>query len=178
MSIGQIKVLAELVGEPEIIPLLDGCGKYALVEVESLLHGLVAVMGHPDPTYRARARAGFLNDIWDQLYGYDQVAYMRWLILDRIERRVRSRGLHDLNRELRILANLWDMSGSEEDLDVECESLEDWDWAYLEETYLSPVPSPEAVMHTAGRAIYYVSNGDMTGTVSAREAAEYFGWEI
>lgn len=178
MSIGQIKVLAELVGEPEIIPLLDGCGKYALAEVESLLHSLVAGLGHPDPTYRAWLRVSLMKDIWDQVYGFDQVAYMRWLILDRIEYRVRIRGLHDLSQELWILANLWDMSGSGEDLDVECESLEDWDWAYLEETYLHPVPSPEAVMHTAGRAIYYVSNGDMTGTVSAHEAVDYFGWEI
>lgn len=178
MSIGSIKTLAGLAGEPEIIPLLDGCGEYALVEVESLLHGLVAVMGHPDPTYRARLRTSLINDVWDQVYGFDQVAYMRWLILDRIERRVRIRGLHDLERELWILANLWDKSGSGEDLDVECESIEDWDWRYLEETCLCPTPSPEAVMHTAGRAIYYVSNGDMTGTVPAHEAAKYFGWEI
>ena len=178
MSIDRIKVLAELVGEPEIIPFLDGCGKYALVEVEFLLHSLVAGLGHPDPPYRARLRVSLMKDVWDQVYGFDQVAYMRWLILDRIERRVRFRGLHDLEQELWILANLWDMSGSGEDLDVECESLEDWDWEYLEETYLSPVPSPEAVMHTAGRAIYYVSNGDMTGTVSAHEAVDYFGWEI
>ena len=178
MSIGQIKVLAELVGEPELIPLLDGRGKYTLAEVESLLHGLVAGPGHPDPTYRAWLRASLMKDIWDQVYGFDQMAYMRWLILDRIERRVRIKGLHDLNQELWILANLWDKSGSGEDLDVECESIEDWDWLYLEETYLRPTPSPEAVMHTAGRAIYYVSNGDMAGTVSAHEAAKYFGWEI
>lgn len=178
MSIGQIKVLAELVGEPEIIPFLDGCGKYALADVEGLLHSLVATMGHPSPTYRARVRAGLLNDIWDQLYGFDQVGYMRWLILDRIERRVRTRGLHDLDQELWILANLWDKSGSGEDMDVECECLEDWDWLYLEENYLRPTPSPEAVMHTAGRALYYVANGDMTGTVSADEAADYFGWGI
>ena len=178
MSINSIKVLAGLVGEPELIPLLGGCGKFTLMEVEDLLHSLVAALGHPDPAYRARARIGLLNDIWDQVYGFDQVAYMRWLILGRIERRARTRGLHDINQELWILANLWDVSGSGNDLDVECESIEDWDWVYLEETYLSPVPSPEAVMHTAGRAIYYVSNGDMTGTVSAQEAADYFGWEI
>lgn len=178
MSIGTIKILAGQVGEPEIIPFLDGCGKYTLIEVEDLLHSLVAALGHPDSAYRARARAGLLNDIWDQVYGFDQVAYMRWLILDRIERRVRTRGLHDLNQELWILANLWDVSGSGKDLDVECESLEDWDLVYLEETYLHPTPSPEGVMHTAGRAIYYVSNGDMTGTVPVREVLEYFGWEI
>ena len=178
MNIGQVKVLAELVGEPEITLLLDGCGKYALAEVESLLHSLVAGLGHPDPTYRAYLRTSLMKDIWDQVYEFDQVAYMKWLILDIIERGVRAKGLRSLNRELRVLANLWDMSESGEDLDVECESLEDWDWAYLEETYLSPVPSPEAVTHTAGRAIYYISNGDMSGTVSAHEAAEYFGWEI
>lgn len=178
MSINSIKILAEQIGEPEVIPFLDSCGKYTLVEVEELFHNLVATLGHPDPAYRARARVGLLNDIWDRLYEFDQVAYMRWLILDRIEYRVRTEGLHGLNQELWVLANLWDMSMSGEDLDEECDSLEDWDWAYLEETYLSPVPSPDAVMHTAGRAIYYASNGDMTGTVSTHEAVDYFGWEI
>lgn len=178
MSVNSIKVLAELVGEPEIIPLLDGCGKYALADVESLLHSLVAGMGHPDPTYRAWLRTSLMNDVWSQLYGFDQVAYMRWLILDRIERQVRIKSLHDLNQELWILANLWDMSGSGGDLDAECESIEDWDWAYLEETCLHTIPSPEAVMHTAGRAIYYVCNGDMSGAVSTYEAVKYFGWEI
>lgn len=178
MSINSIKVLAESVGEPEIIPLLDGCGKHILAEVGDLLHSLTAGLGHPDPTYRAWLRVSLMKDIWDRLYGFDQVAYMRWLILDRIERRVRHKGLHDLGQELWILANLWDISGSGEDLDVECECLEDWDWPYLEETYLSPVPSPEAVMHTAGCAIYYVANGDMSGAVSTHEAVEYFGWEI
>lgn len=178
MSIDSIKALARLVGEPEIIPFLDGCGKSTLAEVESLLHSLVAGLGHPDQTYRAWLRTSLLKDIWDRVYGFDQVAYMRWLILDRIEHQVRIRDLHDLNQELWILANLWDMSGSGEDLDVECESLEDWDWAYLKDTCLYPTPSPEAVMHTAGRAIYYVSNGNMSSTVSTHEAIEYFGWEI
>lgn len=178
MSIDSIKVLAEMVGEPEIIPFLDGCGKHALAEVESLLHSLVAGLGHPDPTYRAWLRVSLMKDVWDQVYGFDQVSYMRWLILDRIERRVRSRVLHELNQELWILANLWDMSGSGDDLDVECECLEDWDWLYLNETYLSPVPSPDAVANTAGRAIYYAANGDMSGMVSTHEAVEYFGWEI
>ena len=103
---------------------------------------------------------------------------MRWLILDNIEHWVRTKSLHDINQELWVLANLWDMSDSGEDLDSECDSLEDWDWSYLKENYLDPVPSPEAVMHTAGRAIYYASNGDMTGTVSTHEAVDYFGWEI
>ena len=176
MSVDSIKVLAELVGETEFIPLLDGCGKHALVEVESLLHSLVAGLGHPDPTYRAWLRIKLMNNIWERLYGFDQVAYMRWLILDRIEYRVRTRGLHDLSQELRVLANLWDTSG--EDLDVKCECLEDWDWLYLKKTYLSLVPSPEAIVNTAGRAIYYATNGSMSGTVSAPEAIEYFGWEI
>ena len=178
MSIGSIKVLAELVGEPEIIPLLDGCGERTRQEVESLLHSLVAGLGHPCQTYRAWLRVSLMKDVWDQLYGFDQVSYMRWLILDRIERRVRARGLHDLSQELWVLANLWDMSESGEDLDVECECLEDWDWPYLEETYLSPAPSPDAVANTAGRAIYYATNGDMSGMVSTHEAVEYFGWEI
>lgn len=178
MSVNSIKALAELVGVPEIIPFLDRCGKYTLTEVEDLLHSLVAIQGHPDPTYRARIRTSLMNDIWDQVYGFDQVAYMRWLILGRIECRVRARGLHDLNQELWILANLWDASKSKDDLSEECESLEDWDWAYLEEAYLHPTPSPEAIMNTAGRAIYYTANGNMSGTASVHEAINYFGWEI
>lgn len=178
MSINQTKALAELVGEPEIIRFLDGCGKYAQMEVESLLHSLVAAMGVPEPAYRAWMRVRLMNDVWDRVYGFDQAAYMMWLILDRIERQVRAKSLHDLNMELMVLANLWDMAMSGENLDAECEALENWDWQYLVETYLYPVPSPEAVMHTAGRAIYYASNGDMSGTVPAHEALEYFGWEI
>lgn len=178
MNIDSIKDLAELIGEPNVIPLLDGCGKYTLAEVEELLHGLVAIQGHPSPVFRARFRTGLLNDIWERVYGFEPANYLRWLILDRIEHQVRTKGLHDFNLELRILANLWDVSDSGSDLSVECESLEDWDQRYLEATYLSPTPSPEAVMHTAGRAIYYAANGDMSGTVSTHEAVEYFGWEI
>lgn len=178
MSADSIKALAKRVGEPEIIPFLEGCGKYTLMEVEDLLHSLISAMAHPSSVYRARLRAGLLNDIWDLVFGFDQEAYMRWLILERIEHRVRVRCLHDLNQELWVLANLWDRSGSGKDLDVECESLEDWDWRFLKEICLHPVPSLEAVENTAGRAIYYVSNGDMSDTVSAREAAEYFEWEI
>lgn len=178
MSIDSIKVLAKQVGVPEIIPHLDQCGESVLMEVDDLLHSLVAVQGHPSPAYRAHVRAGLLDDIWDQVYGFDQADYLKWLILSRIEQLVRVRGLHDLNLKLWALANLWDAADSEEDLDKECEAVEGCDWVRLEETYLQFVPSPDAVMHTAGRAIYYVANGDMSGTVSAYEAVEYFGWEI
>lgn len=178
MSADSIKALFKQVGEPEIIPFLEGRGKYTLMEVEDLLYSLISALAHPSSAYRARLRAGIMNDIWDLVYGFDQGAYMKWLILERIEHRVRARCLQDLNQELRVLANLWDRSGSGKDLDMECESLEDWDWRFLKEICLHPVPSPEAVQNTAGRAIYYASNGDMSGTVSAREAAEYFGWEI
>lgn len=178
MSVDSIKALAKRVGEPEIIPFLGGCGKYTLIEVEDLLHSLVAALGHPSPEYRARLRAGLLNDIWDRVYGFDQADYLKWLILERIEHQVRVLDPHDLTQELWVLANLWDRSGFGEDLDMECESLEDWDWRFLKEICLHPVPSPGAVENTAGRAIYYVLNGDMSGMVSAREAAEYFEWEI
>ena len=82
------------------------------------------------------------------------------------------------NLELWVLANLWDAADSKGDLDEECRALEGYDHALLGETYLQSVPSPDAVMHTAGRAIYYVANGDMSGTVPTHEAVEYFGWEI
>lgn len=178
MSIDSVKALANQLGEPEIIPLLDGCKKHTLAEVESLLHSLIAGLSHPCQTYRAWLRINLMNRVWDQLHEFDSEDYMKWLILSRIEYRVRTADLHNLNQELWILANLWDMSESGEDLDVECESLEDWDWLYLKDTYLSPVPSPDAVANTAGRAIYYATNGDMSGTVSTHEAVEYFEWEI
>lgn len=178
MSVSSIKALADLVGEPEIIPFLDGCGECTLEEVEYLLHSLVAARGHPSPAYRERLRVGLLNDIWDRVYGFHRGTYMKGIILERTEYWVRTRGLQDIGRELRILANLWDASESREDLDEECEALEHWDRLFLEETYLCPAPSPGAVRNTAGRAIYYALNGSMSGTVSVREAAEYFQWKI
>lgn len=178
MNINSIKVLAEHANASEIIPFLEGHGKYILAEVADLLHSLVAIQGHPSPTYRARIRVGLLNDIWDMVYGFEQADYLRWLILSRIERQVRPKGLHDLNQELWVLASLWDASYSKEDLDEECEAVEDWDYLFLNKNYLSSVPSADAVMHTAGRAMYYVATGDMSGTVPVHEVLEYFGWEI
>ena len=178
MNTDSLKALAESAGAPEIVPFLDGCAGYTLTEVEDLLHGLVAIQGHPSSTYRARISTGLLNDIWDRVYGFDQAAYVRWLILDRIEQRVRVRGLRRLGQELWVLANLWDAAGSGGDLDEECEALDDGDWAYLREACSQAVPSLEAVMHTAGRAIHYATNGDMSGMASAHEAIDYFGWEL
>lgn len=178
MGINSIKVLAELVDAPELIPFLEGCGKYTLMEVEDLLHNLVVTQGHPSPTYRARMRVGLLNDIWDRVYGFELADSLRWLILSRIERQARSKGLHDLNQELWVLASLWDASYSKEDLDEEYEAVEDWDYLFLNENYLSSVPSASAVVHTAGRAMYYVANGNMSGAVPVNEVLEYFGWEI
>lgn len=178
MSINSMKALAELAGVPEVIPHLGQCRESTLTEVEDLLHSLVAIQGHPSPAYRIHARASLLEDIWDLIYGFDPADYLKGLILNRIEQRVRVMGLHDLNLELWALANLWDISDSKENLDEECGAIECCDRVRLEEDYFQFVPSPDAVMHTAGRAIYYVANGDMSGTVSAHEAVEYFGWEI
>lgn len=178
MGINSIKVLAELVGASELIPFFEGCGKYTLTEVEDLLHSLVAIQGHPSPTYRARIRVGLLNDIWDRVHGFEPANYLRWLILDRIEHQARFKGLHDLNQELWVLASLWDASYSKEDLDEECEAVENWDYLFLNENYLSAVPSADAVVHTAGCAMYYVANGSMSGTVPVNEVLEYFSWEI
>lgn len=178
MGVNSTRVLAEYAGVPEIIPFLEGHGKYTLAEVEDLLHSLIAIQGHPSQAYRARIHVGLLNDIWGRIYGFEPANYLRWLILSRIEHQARSKGLHDLNQELWVLASLWDASYSKEDLDEECEAVEDWDYLFLNENYLGSVPSADAVAHTAGRAMYYVANGDMSGTVPAHEALEYFGWEI
>ena len=178
MSAESTKALAKLVGEPEIVPFLDGQGKYTLMEVEECLHGLVALQGHPSTACRSRVRAALMNDIWARIYVHESANRLRWLVLRRIEFRARVRGLHDLRQELWILANLWDAGNSREDLDAECEAVEDWDYQFLGETYLSPTPSPDAVADTAGRAIYYVANGNMSGTAPASETAKYFGWEI
>ena len=178
MDVGSIKALAEYADAPEIIPFLGGQGKYTLAEVEDLLHSLIAIQGHPSYTYRTRIRAGLLNDLWGRVYGFKPADYLRWLILSRIEYRARFKGLHDLNQELWVLASLWDASYSKEDLDEECKAVENWDYLFLNENYLSSVPSADAVAHTAGRAMYYVANGDMLGTVPVNEVLEYFGWEI
>ena len=178
MSVNSMRALAELVDLPEVIPYFDQCGERTLMEIEDLLHSLVAIQGHPSPAYRAHVRAGLLDDIWDRIYGVNQADYLRWLILKRIEQRVRVRGLHDLNLELWTLANLWDAADSEDGLDEACRDVEGYDQVLPEDAYLQCVPSPDAVMHTAGRAIYYVTNGDMSGTVPTHEAVEYFGWEL
>lgn len=178
MDINSIGELAERADASAIIPFLGGCGKYTLAEVEDLLHGLIAIQGHPSTVYRERIRVGLLEDIWERVYGFAQANYLRWLILSRIERRARSKSLHELNQELWVLAALWDVSYAQEDLDEECEVVEDWDYLFLYERYLRSVPSADAVAHTAGRAMYYVANGDMSGMAPVHKVLEYFGWEI
>lgn len=46
MNIDHIKALAELIDAPDVIPFLDGCGKYTPAEVEELLHGQVRTQGY------------------------------------------------------------------------------------------------------------------------------------
>ena len=176
MSVGSAKALAELVDAPEIIPFLDRCGERTMLEVEDLLHGLVAIQGHPSPAHRARVRTSLLGGIWDRLYVFDRRAHMKYLILRRVEYLGRIKDLR--NQELWVLANLWDVSRSSPDLGVDCEAIEGWDWVYLKRTYHHRTPSPDGVTHTAGRALYYTLNGDMSGMVSTHETAVYFGWEI
>ena len=174
-----IEVLAEIVGEPEITEYLEGCSQRTLSYVEKCLRSVVAVDAHPSAAYRSRTRAALMNDIWDSIWEYDSHDHMRGLILDRVVFATREFGQHnpELRKELRILANLWDKSNLPEDLDEECEVVEDWDFPYLESHYLTPEPSSEAVMSVAGRAVHYIRTGSMVGTVSAREAANFFGWE-
>ena len=178
MSVDSAKALAKLVDAPEFIPFLEGCGKYTLLEVEDLLHILIAAQGHPSPTCRARLRVGLLNDIWNRVYGFNQSDCLRWAILDRIEHLMRSRDLQDLGEEFWVLANLWDAAESEEELYEEREAVDDWDYLFLCETYLKPTPSLNSLVNTAGRAIHYVTTGKMSDAVSIQDVVDYFGWDI
>lgn len=180
MSIkSRIEVLAEIVGEPEITRYLDGCSRGTLNHVERCLHSVVAADAHPSAAYQSRIRAGLMDDIWSSIWECGYHDYMTGLILDRIVFATQKYDRHDpeLLKELRILANLWDKSSLPGDLCEECEMVEDWDSLYLESHYLTPNPSPEAIMNVAGRAVHYIRTGSMVGTVSAQEATDYFGWE-
>lgn len=180
MSIkSRIEVLAEIVGEPEITRYLDGCSRGTLNHVERCLHSVVAADAHPSAAYQSRIRAGLMDDIWSLIWECGYHDYMNGLILDRIVFATQKYDRHDpeLRKELRILANLWDKATLPGDLSEECEMVEDWDSLYLESHYLTPNPSPEAIMNVAGRAVHYIRTGSMVGTVSAQEATDYFGWE-
>lgn len=174
-----IEVLADIVGEPEIVEYLGGCNQGTLNHVERCLYSVVAADAHPSAAYRSRVRAGLMDDIWNSIWEYDPGNYMKGLILDRIVFAVRGYDSDSpkLREELWILSNLWDRSNSAKDLDEECEAVDDWDCSYLEEQYLPPVPSNWALMEVAGRAVHYIRTGSMVGTVSAQEAIEYFGWD-
>lgn len=174
-----VEVLAEIVGEPETTEYLEGCSQRTLNHVEGCLHSVVAADAHPSAAYRSRIRAGLLEDIWSSIWECDYHDYMKGLILDRTVFVVKKYGLHDqeLRKELRILANMWDKSNLQDDLDEECEAVEDLDFLYLEAHYLTPEPSSEAIMNVAGRAVHDIRTGSMVGTVSAREAANFLGWE-
>lgn len=174
-----IEILSEIVGEPEITEYLEGCSQRTLNHVERCLHSVVAADAHPSAAYRSRIRAGLMDDIWSSIWECDYHDYMKGLILDRIVFATQRYGSHnpELRKELWILANLWDRSNILEDLYEECEVVEGWDFPYLESHYLTPEPSPEAIMNVAGRAVHYIRTGSMVGTVPAREAANFFGWE-
>ena len=174
-----IEILANLVGEPEIIEYLECCSQRTLNHVERCLHSIVAADAHPSAAYQSRIRAGLMDDIWSSIWECDYHDYMKGLILDRIVFAIQRYGRHDqeLRKELRILSNLWDKSSLPGDLCEECEVVEDWDYLYLESRYLTPEPSLEAIMNVVGRAVHYIRTGSMVGTVSAREAANFFGWE-
>lgn len=180
MSIkSRIEVLAEIVGEPEITRYLDGCSRGTLNYIERCLHSVVAADAHPSAAYKSRIRAGLMDGIWSSIWECGYHDYMTGLILYRIVFATQRYDRHDpeLLKELRILANLWDKSSLPGDLCKECEMVEDWDSLYLESHYLTPSPSPEAIMNVAGRAVHYIRTGSMVGTVSAQEATDYFGWE-
>ena len=176
---GELETLSESAGVSEILGYLTPCSQGTLNHIERCLQGIVAASAHPSAAYRSRVRSRLLNDIWESLWEYDSRDYLKGLILDRIvlSSHWYKRYDSDTRKELRILANLWDKSESGDDVDEECESLEDWDYHYLEEHYLLQRPSLRSLEKTAGRAIYYKRNNSMLYTVDAHEVIHYFGWD-
>lgn len=174
-----VETLAKSAGVPEILGYLTSCSQGTLNHVERCLQGIVAAAAHPSAAYRSRVSSGLLNDIWESLWEYDSCDHLKGLILGRIALSSHRYKRDDRNtrRELWTLANLWDRSESGEDVDEECEAVEDWDYLYLEERYLLIGPSDKALEETAGRALYYMKTGSMRDTVPVQEAIDYFGWD-
>lgn len=176
-EMSELETLAKSVGVPEILGYLTSCSQGTLNHVERCLQGIVAASAHPSDAYRSRVKSRLLNDIWESLWEYDPCDYLKGLILDRIALSSHwyKRDDRDTRVELQTLANLWDRSESGEDVDEECEAVEDWDYLYLKEHYSTPGPSSKAVEGVAGRALYYMRTGNMCGTVPVQEAIDYFG---
>ena len=173
----ELETLAKSAGVPEILGYLTSCSQGALNYVERRLQGIVAVAAHPSAAYRSRVSSSLLNDIWESLWEYDSRDHLKGLILGRIALSSHwyTRDDKDTRVELWTLASLWDRAESEEDVDEECEVLEDWDYLYLKEYCLLHDPSEKALEETAGRALYYMRTGSMRGTVPVQEAINYFG---
>lgn len=173
----ELETLAKSAGVPEILGYLTSCSQGTLNHVERCLQGIAAAAAHPSAAYRSRVRSSLLNEVWESLWEYDSCDHLKGLILGRIALSSHwyKRDDRDTRVELRILANLWDRSESGEGVDEECEVLEDWDYLYLKEHYLTKVPSEKALEETAGRAIYYMRTGSMCGTIPVQEAIDYCG---
>lgn len=175
----ELETLAKSAGVPEILGYLTSCSQGMLNHVERCLQVIVANAAHPSAAYRSRVNASLLNDLWENLWEYDSCDYLKGLILSRIASSSYKyeRDNSGTRVELQILANLWDRSESAEDVDDECEAVEDWDYLYLKEHYSPQRPSEKALEETAGRALYYMRTGNMCGTVPVQEAIDYFGWD-
>lgn len=173
-----LEAIAKSAGVPEVLGYLTSCSQGTLNHIERCLQSIVAVAAHPSAAYRSRVRSSILNEIWENLWEYDSCNYLKGLILDRIALSSHRYKRDDKGTkvELLTLANLWDRSESGEDVDEECESVEDWDYLYLKERYLPRTPSSKAIEETAGRAIYYMRTGNMCGTAPVQEVIDYFGW--
>lgn len=173
----EIEALAVAAGVPEILGYLTSCSRGTLNHVERCLQSIVAVAAHPSSAYRSRVRSSLLNEIWESLWEYDSCDYLKGLILERVAFSARRYERDDeaTREEIQVLANLWDKSTSGEDVDEECECLEDWDYHYLKEHYLTQSPSLRALEETAGRALYYRRHGSMLYAVGAHEVIRYFG---
>lgn len=175
----ELETFAKSAGVPEILGYLTSCSQGTLNHVERCLLGITAAAAHPSAAYRSRVKSRLLNDIWESLWEYDSCDYLKGLILGRIARSSYWYKRDDRNTrvELWTLANLWDRSESGENVDEECEAVEDWDYLYLKEHYLLQGPSQKALEKTAGLALYYMRTGNMCGTVPVQEAIDYFGWD-
>lgn len=173
----ELERLATLADAPEILKYLESCSEGTLNHVKRCLQSVVAVAGHPSAAYRSRIRVGLMSEVWGCIWAYDSGSYLKELILNRIVFSAcrYTPNTESTQRALFILANLWDKSNSGEDVDEDCEAVEDWNYIYLYEHYSHIWPSLEALENTAGRALYFLRAGSMAGTVSAQEAIDYFG---
>lgn len=175
-----IKEMARAAGIPEISSYLDGLSEPTIKSVEQFLHDIVAMSAHPSKGYGIFAVSKIIDSIASEIYPYSSADYIKMLVLYRISYYSRTVGdLTTVGDELRVLSVVWGLTedaGKLDKYDFLDEVVEDWDWQYLKDEFLSIEPGDESIENVAGRALHYKDTGRMDGTVSAHEVRKVFGW--